>query len=240
MKSTHNAQRTMIALLLVFALLDLSLQTSFAAPALSSTASAQTSGSLSTRGNRAIVVNGNNTEAGATILDGATIETPDGTGATIDLGPLGSIDLAPNTVAVINFSNGEVKVTLKRGCAIVRNKEGVKGSIDTPDGSSTPTDQPDGNNRKRADVCFPVGATTPVVNAGAAANAGAGAAGGGAGAGGASSAGAGAAAGGGGGGGLSTGAIAAIVAGAIVGVIVIVVATGEDDNISGFFNNNNQ
>src|SRR4051794_15103635 len=99
MKSGYHSQRKMIALLLVFALFDLSARAAFAAPALSTTtAAAQVSGRLSTRGNRAIVVNGNNTEAGATILDGATIETPDGTGATIDLGPLGQVDLAPNTV----------------------------------------------------------------------------------------------------------------------------------------------
>ncbi|MGB7926149.1 MAG: hypothetical protein WCF57_23110, partial [Pyrinomonadaceae bacterium] len=229
MKSVHNAHRKMIALLLVFALFDLSLQASFAAPALSANAAPQVSGRLSTRGNRAIVVNGNNTESGATILDGATIETPDGTGATIDLGPLGEIDLAPNTVAVINFSDGQIKVTLKRGCAVVKRRDGVNATIETPDGSSTPVDQPDSNNRKRADVCFPVGATTPVVNAGAAANAGAGAGGGSA------AASSGAAAGGGaaGGGGISTAAIAAIVAGAIVGVIIIVAATGDDDNLSG-------
>jgi hypothetical protein len=229
MKSARYVHRPMIALLLIFALLDLSLQTGFAAPA-GSTANAtpQVSGRLSTRGNRAIVVNGNNTESGATILDGATIETPDGTGATIDLGPLGEVELAPNTLAVLTFSDGQVKVTLKRGCAIVRRCQDCKGSIETPDGSVIPADEPDSKNRRRADVCFPIGATTPVVNAGAAANAGAGAGGGG---------GAGAAAGGGaaggGGGGIGTGAIVAIVAGAIVGVIVIIVATGDDENISG-------
>src|SRR2546423_5522023 len=195
-----------VALLLVFALFSLTLERTFAAPLSSVGSAPQIVGKLSTRGNRAIVVNGNNTEAGASILDGATIETPDGTGATISLGALGEIDLAPNTVAVISFSNGQVKVTLKRGCAIVRSKQGVNGSIETPDGTTIPADQPDSENRKRADVCFPLGATTPVVNAGAAANAGAGA-GGGAAAGPAA-----AGAGGSTGGGLSAAAIAAITA----------------------------
>jgi hypothetical protein len=235
MKASRQTHRKTTALLLVFALFGLSLQAGFAAPTARTSAApsaAQVSGRLSTRGNRAIVVNGNNTEAGATILDGATIETPDGTGATIDLGPLGDIDLAPNTVAVISFSDGKIKVTLKRGCAIVRKKEGVDGSIETPDGSTTPADQPDSGNRKRADVCFPVGATTPVVNAGAAANAGAGAGGGGA------ASGAGAAAGSTGGG-LSAGAIAAITAGAIVVVIAILASGGgEGDNISGVTSGN--
>ena len=206
-----------MALLLAFALLTLSVERSFAAPFVSATASIpQVVGKLSTRGNRPLVVNGNNTEPGASILDGATIETPDGTGATISLGALGEIDLAPNTVAVISYSNGQIKVTLKRGCAIVRSKQGVAGSIETPDGTNVPADQPDSDNRKRADVCFPLGATTPVVNAGAAANAGAGA-------GGATAP----AAAGGAGGGLSAGTIAAITAGSIVALIVIIAATGD-------------
>ena len=222
MKAVAQTLNKYVALLLVFALFSLSIQKNFAAPLLSLTAAPQVVGKLSTRGNRPIVVNGNNTEPGASILDGASIETPDGTGATISLGSLGEIDLAPNTVAEIHYSNGQVKVVLKRGCAIVRSKQGTTGSIETPDGTNIPVDQPDGNGKK-ADVCFPVGATTPVVNAGAAANAGAGAGGG------AASSAAGGAAAGGGGGGLSTAAIAAIVAGGIIGVIIIVVATGEEN-----------
>ena len=227
MKSARHAHRELIALLLVFTLFDLSLQTSLAAPVASTaTASAQVVGRLATRGNRPIIVNGNNTEAGATILDGATIETPDGTGATVQLGPLGEVDLAPNTVAVINYTadQKQIKVTLKRGCAIVRRSQDATGTIETPDGSSIPADQPDSDNKKRADVCFPVGATTPVVNTGAAANAGAGA-GGAASTVGTTTVSTGT--------GLSSGTIAGITVGAILVVIIIVAATGDDDNVSG-------
>jgi hypothetical protein len=222
MQAIHKMLNQSVALLIVTALLTLSIGSSFAAPLSTSASAPQTIGKLSTRGNRSIVVNGNNTEPGASILDGATIETPDGTGATISLGALGDIDLAPNTLAVINYSNGQLKVTLKRGCAIVRSKTGAAGSIETPDGTNVPADQPDGNQGKRADVCFPLGATTPVVNAGAAANAGAGAGGGAA-----ASTSAGTAAAGASGEGISAGAIAAIVAGGIVGVIIIMAATGD-------------
>ncbi|HEX8650342.1 MAG TPA: hypothetical protein VF708_05850 [Pyrinomonadaceae bacterium] len=180
MKAIRKMLNQSVALLIVIALLSLSMESSFAAPFSTSASAPQTIGKLSTRGNRSIVVNGNTTEPGASILDGATIETPDGTGATISLGALGEIDLAPNTVAVINYSNGQLKVTLKRGCAIVRSRQGVAGSIETPDGTNVPADQEDSNQGKRADVCFPLGATTPVVNVGAAANAGAGAGGAGA------------------------------------------------------------
>ena len=41
---------------------------------------------LTTKNNQPITVNGNSAGTGATILTGATIETPDQVGATIDLG----------------------------------------------------------------------------------------------------------------------------------------------------------
>jgi hypothetical protein len=174
-----------VALLLVFALFSLTLGRSFAAPLSSMTSAPQLVGKLSTRGNRPILVNGNNTEAGASILDGATIETPDGTGATITIGSLGEVDLAPNTEVELHYvpeqGPGQVRLKLKRGCAIIRVKQEATGLIETPDGTVTTADQPDNGKRKRADVCFPVGATTPVVNTGAAASAGAGASGGAAG-----------------------------------------------------------
>jgi hypothetical protein len=204
-----------VALLLTFTLLTLSIERSFAAP--------QVVGKLSTRGNQSIVVNGNKTEPGASILDGATIETPDGVGATVQLGPLGEIDIAPNTQVVIHYvpeQRPTVNVTLKRGCAIVRVKQGVEGAIQTPDGTTVPADQPDSDNKKRADVCFPLGATTPVVNTGAAASAGAGAS-----AGAATGAAAGAT-----GAGLSVGTIAAVVAGIGAVITGVVVGFATDNN----------
>lgn len=147
-------QTTALILVCAVSLLTMHVAPALAAPSASSVV--QITGQLSTTGNRSIIVNGNSTEAGATILDGATIETPDGTGASVNLGPLGQIDLEPNTVAVINFSDGQIKVTLKRGCAAVRKQEGVVGTIETPDGTTTSADQPDSNNRKKGSACVPV------------------------------------------------------------------------------------
>jgi hypothetical protein len=133
---------------------------------------------LRTTGNRPITVNGASAASGATLLTGLTIETPAGVGATIDLGRLGSVDFAPNTLAVVEFDpsgNGSIKVTLRRGCTIVKTRRNVIGTIDTPLGPAATTDP--NTNRKRADVCFPLGATEPIVNQGAAAAAGAGAGG---------------------------------------------------------------
>lgn len=133
---------------------------------------------LTTTGNRPITVNGTSAAGGATLLTGVTIETPAGVGATIDLGELGVLDIAPNTELTLVFDpsgNGSVKVTLRRGCALLKTKGRVIGQIDTPQGPAATTDP--NTNRKKIDVCFPLGASEPTVNQGAAAAAGAGAGG---------------------------------------------------------------
>src|SRR3954462_9646629 len=97
-------------------------------------------GRLTTRGNQPIQVNGNSVTSGATIPSGATISTGDGVGATINLGPLGSIDLAPNTQVTIEYSDGQIKVTVTQGCLIVRNKKGTYAEIDTAQGKVAAND----------------------------------------------------------------------------------------------------
>lgn len=81
---------------------------------------------LTTRNNQPITVNGNATATGATILTGATIETPDQVGATIDLGDAGIVELEPNSKIQIDFdANGNVRVKVIRGCAATRKKNNV-------------------------------------------------------------------------------------------------------------------
>jgi len=50
---------------------------------------------LSTKNNQPITVNGNAVGTGATLLTGATVETPDQVSATIDLGDAGSWSCNP-------------------------------------------------------------------------------------------------------------------------------------------------
>src|SRR5262245_17385197 len=87
---------------------------------------------LRTRGNQPITVNGASATTGATILTGQTIETPDQVGATIDLGSLGQLDVAPNTRVQIEFDQNGARVTLISGCAILRTKKNKDGEILTP------------------------------------------------------------------------------------------------------------
>ncbi|HEX8922031.1 MAG TPA: hypothetical protein VF766_11175, partial [Pyrinomonadaceae bacterium] len=166
-----------LALLLVFSLLPFSSGTALAANL--STANAalarQATGKLATSGNQPILVNGISTNSGATILSGSNIETGDQVGATIDLGGLGSVDIAPNTKLQLNFSSdGTVTINLAEGCVILRVKQGTYGVINTSQGEATHNDS---IKRPAAvlDVCLPKGAPAAIVNQGAAANAGAGA-----------------------------------------------------------------
>lgn len=81
---------------------------------------------LTTRNNQPITVNGVSSSTGASILTGATIETPDQVGATIDLGDAGIVELEPNSKIQIDFDeNGNVRVKVLRGCAATRKKNNV-------------------------------------------------------------------------------------------------------------------
>jgi len=173
-----------LAVFLAFSFAQVYVQTSFADPVPTGTfvpLPQQFVARLATRGNQPITVNGASASGGATILTGATIETPDQVGATVNLGSLGTLDIAPNTKLTLEFdNNGNVKVKLISGCVLLKTKKGTNGEIEVPTGSAGKTD------KKKAgvlDVCFPVGATAPSSGA-AAAGAGAGAAAGAAAAGG--------------------------------------------------------
>ncbi len=81
---------------------------------------------LVTKNNQPITVNGTSVGTGGTILTGATIETPDQVGATIDLGDAGVVELQPNSKIQLDFDeNGNVRVKVIRGCAVTRKKTSV-------------------------------------------------------------------------------------------------------------------
>lgn len=116
---------------------------------------------LKTSGNRLITVNGTSASSGATIMAGSIIETPDQVGGTISLGDLSSLEIAPNTKLTIDFDqDGNVRVTLVRGCATVRTKKNVLGQVDTSQGVAGKTDR---KKRGFLNVCFPPGAASPSV-----------------------------------------------------------------------------
>ena len=81
---------------------------------------------LITKNNQPITVNGNPVGTGGTILTGATIETPDQVGATIDLGDAGVVELQPGAKVQLDYDeNGNVRVKVLRGCAVAKKKTNV-------------------------------------------------------------------------------------------------------------------
>jgi hypothetical protein len=118
-------------------------------------AAPQGMGLLSTTHDNDILVDNNKQHTGATILDGARIETRDCVSASVRWGPLNRVDLGTNTIATIHYSYGKIKVNLERGCARVKVQLSVDGVIETQDGKMIPITQPEALDRKRGEVCYP-------------------------------------------------------------------------------------
>jgi len=153
-----------IAALLLFSIVQVSLQVGFAEPTNATTTTPvpqQFVARLTTRNNQPITVNGLSAATGASILTGATIETGADQSATVNLGPLGSLDIAPNTKLVLTYDDqGNVKALLLYGCAILTAKKKTKGEIATEQGTAGKTDPAAGGV---LNVCFPQGAAAPTV-----------------------------------------------------------------------------
>jgi hypothetical protein len=110
-------------------------------------------GKLITKSNSAITVNGNSAATGATVLTGATIETPDQVSATIDLGDAGVIEMQPNSKIELTYdADGNVHVKQLKGCTVVRKKtSALPGEIEIfTDSASEKTNK----NRKHMGFCF--------------------------------------------------------------------------------------
>ena len=123
----------------------------------------------------ALSVNGNSATTGATITTASMIETGPDTAVTINLGPLGNLDLAPNTRLELTYDENKVKVRLITGCVILRTKKKKEGEVTTENNDSAGKTPAAGGP---LDICIPGGGGNPIVNQGAAAAAGAGTAGG--------------------------------------------------------------
>src|SRR5690242_17909626 len=95
---------TAIAALLLFSISQVGLQIGFAEPHTTNNAPVipqQVIARLATRNNQPISVNGQSASTGASLVSGATIETAADQSATVNAGPLGSVDIAPNTKVVL-------------------------------------------------------------------------------------------------------------------------------------------
>ena len=161
-KRTYGSR--VIAALLLLAIVQVSLQVGLAETNTTTNPVAvpqQVVARLTTRNNQAILVNGLSANTGASILTGATIETGADQSATVNLGPLGTLDIAPNTKLVLTYDDqGNVKAVLVYGCAILTAKKKTSGEIATEQGTAGKTDPAAGGI---LNVCFPQGAAAPTV-----------------------------------------------------------------------------
>ena len=133
-----------VAMLLAFAVVQISLQLSFAAPTESTLPTLEPQGvvgRISINGSSPVTINGNNAVSGDSVPPGALVQTPDGTEATIDLGPLGSVKLEGGTRARVDYSCPadamanpnpaacKVTVTIMGGCVVTEYKQGTRHEI---------------------------------------------------------------------------------------------------------------
>lgn len=165
-----------IAALLLFSISQVGLQIGFAEPHSTTTTLAipqQVVGRLATRNNQPITVNGQSASSGSSLVSGATVETGADQSATVNVGPLGSVDIAPNTKVVLTFAGGTLRADVVYGCVILHARKNTTGEITTEKGSIGKTDPATGGT---LEMCFPQGAAAPVVGPGVAVGAGAGAA----------------------------------------------------------------
>ena len=170
----RNGPRAIAALLLFF-IAQIGLQVGLAEPTVITTAipiTPQTVGRLTTSNNQPIQVNGLSAATGASILNGATLETGADQTATVNLGALGTVDIAPNTKLVLTFDDqGNFKALVTIGCVKVTARTNATGEIATEQGSLGKTNPATGGV---LEMCNQPGAA-PVVGPGVAANAGVGA-----------------------------------------------------------------
>lgn len=152
----RNGPRAVAAFLL-FAIAQVSLQVGLAEPKTTATTTTpqQVVARLTTRNNQPITVNGLSANTGASILTGATIETGADQSATVDLGPLGELEVSPNTRLVLTYDDqGNVKTVLAFGCAVLTARKNATGEMETQKGPVGKTDPATGGTLR---VCDPPG-----------------------------------------------------------------------------------
>ncbi len=84
----------------------------------------------------AVMLNGEKAFSGRTFFSSGTISTTESVTATVKLGKLGSVQLAPNSVLGLSFGENVINGTLTAGQIKVLNSEGVIVNIVNAEGSA--------------------------------------------------------------------------------------------------------
>ena len=98
-------------------------------------------GVLMSEGNNPVVVNGNATPSGTSILSGATIKTPEGGVAKIQIGSLGIVRVAPGSLFNLEFDpSGRIRMNVTSGCMVLETAKGTTGEVVSAKGLVGKTD----------------------------------------------------------------------------------------------------
>ena len=84
-----------------------------------------------------VLVNGEKAFTGRTFISNGIVSTTDTSSATISLGKLGRIELAPSSTLTLSFSDGRIVGDLAKGRLNISNSDGVAVAINTPSESIT-------------------------------------------------------------------------------------------------------
>lgn len=128
-----------VALLLVFAVLQVYVLVNPVKANEINTAPSMVFGQLLLSGNQSALINGASATSGTTIFSGAQLQTLDGVAATVQLGKLGVLTVDPNTMLSLTFAKDVVDVNVTQGNAVLTTKAGVTGTLTTPDGNKAMT-----------------------------------------------------------------------------------------------------
>jgi predicted secreted protein len=88
-------------------------------------------GELIVSGGAEVTINGETANTGRTVFSSNTITTPANASATINLGKLGQIDLAPNSSINLTFSENAISGTLLNGRVKVSGANEIAANIQT-------------------------------------------------------------------------------------------------------------
>ncbi len=97
------------------------------------TPGAKASGVLSVSGQ--VTVNGQRVIAGGTLFSDSTISTADQSTASVSIGKLGRVELAPNSNLRLSFADNSLNAMLETGSARVSTLAGITVNLTTKDGA---------------------------------------------------------------------------------------------------------
>jgi hypothetical protein len=96
---------------------------------------AKAAGELSVKGN--VTINGTSAISGSTVFNNSLVKTQRGSGATINLGKLGRVQLGPESEMMLRFADNSIEGNLITGRAVLNTPPGVAINIATADGVTT-------------------------------------------------------------------------------------------------------